>query len=62
MQSEFKRMGEMVEAVLHQHPMERKEDLILIDLTDHDYPCRPAKQVDEEIRARWIWISQRSSQ
>lgn len=30
--------GELVEAVLHQYPLERKEDLILIDLPDNDYP------------------------
>jgi hypothetical protein len=30
--------GELVEVVLDKYPLERKQDLILIDLTDNDYP------------------------
>lgn len=30
--------GELVDAILSQYPLERKEDLILIDLTDSDFP------------------------
>ena len=30
--------GELVEAILHQYPWQRQQDLVLIDLTDTDYP------------------------
>lgn len=30
--------GEMVNGILDQYPLEREQDLVLIDLTDHDYP------------------------